>query len=278
MGATFWMRGSQLLVELDRIAGRQGPGVHILTLHLKFQGRRDLVECSLQVGGSLSLVLSNRGPVHLGPLYASSSPPTFSVDPTGELYDPQAQFSVDLSPIQLEAIEEARTAQDVEFQFDINGLIVGSNLVEPFFGQLRLRSDTGAWTRVLGEMGFAKSVVLTIPVSPGGGGRAADAAGRLERALIDVSAGRYREAVRECRDLLEALYLEDREEFAEFKPTFPKSSQAGKGARLHLIREAILVLTHAAAHDDPVARSFQWERKDAQMVIGLLAALIHNET
>src|SRR5688572_19036087 len=128
MGDTIWIRGSQLLVELGRISGRQGPGVHILMLHLKFQGRRDLVESSLQVGGSLSLVLPNRGPVHLGPLYASSSLPTFAVDPTGELYDPQAQFSVDLSPLQLEAIEEARTAQDVEFQFDINGLILGSAL------------------------------------------------------------------------------------------------------------------------------------------------------
>lgn len=160
----------------------------------------------------------------------------------------------------------------------MNGFLVGASPAEPFSGQLSLRLDPETWARLLREMGFASSIVILIPLNRSREGRVNQGAERLQRAVLDVSAGRYREAVRECRDLLEALYSEQDEEFKEFKPTFPKQREAGKDARVFMIRQAILVLTHAAAHDDQVAQTFNWERSDAQAVIGLLASLIRLES
>jgi hypothetical protein len=176
----------------------------------------------------------------------------------------------------LNALEEARRGEGLELILDLNGLLIGQETIGSLSGQLRYRIEAGTWAR-LEEMQFAKSFLLSIPLSGPGAGRVAKASERLERALGDVAVGRYREAVRECRDLIEALYSEEGATFEEFDPRFPHSRQAGMGARIYAIRQAILMLTHAAAHDDEVAQRFQWERRDALAVIGLLAALLQQE-
>ena len=273
---TLFVGGQQLVVELDHINGRKGAGAYLLSMDLEIDGRRDLAGSALMLDGQVSVVPASGGMLHLGQVHLASSPPVFLVDGAGELHTRRVQLAVQVGADQVESVEEARRGGELELLLDLNGLVVGRSTTS-LSGQLRYRLEGEVWSRLLAEMQYAKSVVLSIPVSGRRSTRATAAATRLEAALADVGRGRYREAVRECRDLIEALYSDEDELFEEYKPRFPNSREAGMAARLYAIRQAILMLTHAAAHDDEVARTFQWERRDALAVIGLLAALLQQE-
>lgn len=274
---TLFVGGRQLVVELESLNGRKGAGGYLLTINLEIDGRPDLAGSALTLDGQISLIPLNGGMLHLGQVHLASSPPIFMVDGAGDLAARQVRVAVQLSADQIEAVEESRRGAGMEVLLDLNGLSIGPS-ISSLAGQLRYRLEAEVWGRLLQEMEYAKTVVLSIPLSGLGSRRVKAASSRLEAAMADISAGRYREAVRECRDLLEALYSDDDERFEEFKPRFPNSPQAGMAARVFVVRRAILMLTHAAAHDDEVARTFQWERRDALAVVGMLAALLQQES
>lgn len=277
MRDTLFVGGQQLSVELEEINGRKGAGIHVLTLGLEIQPRRGLAGRSLLLGGHLSITPPNGGTMALAHVHSSSSPPVFVPDGSGELHPRRWELTAHLTTTQLESVEQARSGAGLELLLDVNGLVVGDEESGGVSGQLRFRVEAGLWGRVLEQMQFAKMLVILIPLDQTGSSRVDKAGERLERALGAVSAGRYRDAVRECRDLIEALYSHEHQEFSEFRPQFPKQREASYAARLYGIRQAILMLTHAAAHDDEVARTFRWERRDALAVIGLLGSLLQQE-
>jgi hypothetical protein len=153
-----------VLVTLDQVQGRKGAGIHLLTIHLEVKRQEELVGCALAFSGQLSLGFSRTGIIHVGQLHASSTPPVFMPLQTGEILDRRVELSVDIAPLQLEAIEDARNGMEVELLLDVNGLLVGTSPAESFSGQLRYRLDAAMWTRLLEQMGFAKSIVLSIPL------------------------------------------------------------------------------------------------------------------
>lgn len=277
MRDTIFVRGQQLGVELEQISGRKGAGTHVLSLGLEVQPRRDLAGRSLLLGGDLSITPRNGGTMALAHVHSSSSPPNFVPDGAGELHPRRWDLTCHLTATQLESVEQARSGADLELLLDVNGLVVGEGDAGAVSGQLRFRLEAAVWSRVLEQMQFARMLIILIPFGQRRSSRADKAVARLEHALGTVSAGRYRDAVRECRDLLEALYSDEDAEFSRFKPEFPNQRQARMDARLYVLRRAILMLTHAAAHDDEVSRTFQWERREALCVIGLLGSLLQQE-
>jgi hypothetical protein len=129
MRETLWVRGTQLLVKLDQVNGRKGADVHMLTISLEIKGRRDLVGCALTLAGQLSVSLSRGGVLHMGQLHSSATPTVFIQDAhSGEMYHRRSQLTIDISPSQLEAIEEVRRGTEVELLLDINGLGCGSRI------------------------------------------------------------------------------------------------------------------------------------------------------
>jgi len=217
-----------------------------------------------------------------------------------------AEFAIDLSHEQLEALEKERSAGPIQLHFDLQGVVVRepgqvqalkprfrwvglprtkANLLprttaEAFWGNISFDVTAAQWVKVLEELRYAQGFLVQVPRIDGGTSpKAADAVRRLEQAVTAMNEGRYKDAVSECRDLLEAVYgSADPKRYPDFAPTFPKQREADKAVRFWLIRQALLVVAHAAKHQDEVTAEITWERKDVAAVISALAALVQQDT
>jgi hypothetical protein len=83
--------------------------------------------------------------------------------------------------------------------------------------------------------------------------------------------GEYREAVGQCRDVLESISrgLRDKDQ----QPTKPQQEWT-KAERLQRVRSAMRLFTHPARHVDEVTATFEWSRIDAASTITMCAALL----
>ncbi len=183
-------------------------------------------------------------------------------------------FFVELDRARIEALEAMRAGGDlqVSMQYYAN-FVTDDGAPYPQHGQAALTIPQSDWLRILGELGYARAVLIELPVPDGSADPELAAAGNfLARAQQSCLRGEYREAVGLCLGVLEELekWLPPR----SAEPDFKDLRSLDKAERLALVRRAIKIFTHPARHRDEVAARFEWSRRDAVFAVTTLAALL----
>lgn len=184
-------------------------------------------------------------------------------------------LAMDLDAVRLEAIEAARNGGDLMVQVtwqsavaDVDGTIHHSSHDEPF------KINQSTWKDVLDRLGYAKLMLLEIPMFDGLGPQLQEASDYLRKARTAMLRREYREAVGCCRDVIESLMRALGDSDVKIARLIANTHDLDKAERLALLRQALKVMTHPARHADEVAASFEWTRDDAMAVIGMTASLM----
>jgi hypothetical protein len=127
---------------------------------------------------------------------------------------------------------------------------------------------------VLDRLGYAKLILLEIPIFDELGSRFQDASDHLRRARTAMLRGEYRDAVACCRDVIESLSRALGDSDERIKKLVENTYVLDKPDRLRLVRQALKIFTHPAKHADEVAASFEWTREDAMAAIGMTGSLM----
>jgi len=151
---------------------------------------------------------------------------------------------------------------------DPSGTVHYDNRGEPF------EVNQTSWIKVLGQLGYAKLMLLEVPLLDGLGPAFDEASGHLRKAKAAMLRGEYREAVGCCRDVIEALTRALRDKDEQLAKLVTNTRELDKAERLRLLRQALKVLTHPARHADEVAAAIEWTRTDAVAVITMTAAVM----
>jgi len=221
----------------------------------------------------IDIKLPGRTPARVGRLHPE--PRFLPVRAFPDASSVKGAFAIELSADRLEALEAARNGGDLTLELawlsaiaDGLGTVHHSNRDEPFVvGQ----SD---WIKVLGQLGYAKLMLLEVPLVEGLGPAFADATGHLMKAKAAILRGEYREAVGCCRDVIEALSLALGDKDEQLAKLLANTRELDKAGRLRLVRQALKMLTHPARHADAVAANIEWTRTEAVAVVTMTAAIM----
>ncbi len=99
-----------------------------------------------------------------------------------------------------------------------------------------------------------------------------DAVNLLARAQDAMARGDHRDAVGDCRDVVERI--DSALKLSVDQAGFENQREKTKAERLKLIIRSLKVFTHPARHSDDASFAFEWNRLDASFAISAVAALI----
>lgn len=170
----------------------------------------------------------------------------------------------DLTAQQFDEIENQRDGGDLRLLGDLN--IVGLDGTVAITQQAQRRVTAAEWADVLSQARRAESVLLTVPAPrPGLGTAAADAWQRWQRAIRAVEAGRWQEAVAECRMVFDLI---------DSTEPVAAARHRGKAERWQAVVAATKNVTNAAHHADEMTAAITWTRDDAVAAVAATGALL----
>lgn len=266
-------------ISIGEIRGNQGLGFHRLQIEFEFQikeqpqGPQTTI---IQLGGDLHLAPYSDVRAYLGRLAPCSYFHPISSNPQSS--SRKERLEIELDPRRLESIEEKRDGGDIGIAVDLCGMYVIDNRHGAFQVQGEKRLPQGAWTEILGQMGYMEYLLIEVPmpdkdISP----EFAEAVNHLAAAKTALFNGHYKEAVSCCRLTLDAIRTAKGDKHlknTDWIQCIEKTKILDKPERIRLIRRALYDLSSAAHHDDEVCRKFDWDRKDAVAMISMMATLI----
>jgi len=221
---------------LTQLIGEQGIGVFRLRLRFEWTpARLEGVEgAGIIFDGHLGVGFSG-GPARTVGVVQSLYPIVFPSRQQGSAQ--VAELAMDMSLVQLHAIERERDGGPVTLQLHLQGRLLRTQASQPpsdlvdnttFWGDLRYDLKPAQWFEILEQWGYAKSFLVQVPTYGSQDAPRSRAAVReLEKGVTALVDGRYRDAVAACRDGLEAAYG------AQDKMLFPDI-----GYRVEKLREA----------------------------------------
>ncbi|PKN67823.1 MAG: hypothetical protein CVU57_01010 [Deltaproteobacteria bacterium HGW-Deltaproteobacteria-15] len=187
-------------------------------------------------------------------------------------------FYLDLTPAQIEALEEVRKGEDLFFCFDMKGEGYKDDQHWEAWDQLTIPVNRKTWTDVLRQIGYADFLLFEIPVphsnSPA---ELKNAIASLEKARDHFLAGSYDDTVANCRKSLESIEKGLNEETAQKEAVrhYQRNrDEMSKEERQLFLREALKRYTHLAHHTSETGANFRFDRAEANMVMGVTAALV----
>lgn len=172
----------------------------------------------------------------------------------------------------LAAVEEARAGSPIELS-----LFLVAKITKPSGGYtampVAIRGDgivalsVHEWCELLASWGMLEAVSLTVPLRRGGDGTFEEAWNALRKARAATANGDHRGAVAMVRDAAERL-CRDRP-----APAGTAAARLGKPERYATVARALANLTGGAHHTDVISAT-EWERRDADAAVAMLAALL----
>ncbi|MEU8008593.1 hypothetical protein [Micromonospora parva] len=273
-----------------------GAGVHRLTMALKIDARGTLpAGTPIALGGAAWLTTGSRE--YLGQ-WATESPITLYDQPSSET------LLLALTDDQVAIIEQrrARNGGGFSIDLDINALLTSGMPARSFesprraswgprraaapepviTGWPKAHSSHGVyftpaqWSEMLAGVNAYASLTVVAPL-PALDPDASAVATHLREAVRLVTNGDAAQGVTEARRAIEALDAvfgtPDRgkraiRDIAEINPEARTLSE-----RVALLEHALFSLASPAAHADPNATTFQWNRERAKLVVASVAAL-----
>jgi hypothetical protein len=188
-------------------------------------------------------------------------------------------FDLDLSPLQLAAMERARAGGELTFAVTLIGEGLRGEDRSPCLQELSHTSNLSEWGRVLKEFGFADMIVFGIPVPQGVNSGPLKAAGdRLNRARADFLHGRWEEVVAKCRLVIEGVWeaqaLQEPAANAVKKYTSGERKKMTRAERALFIQEALRHFAHPAHHVGGDESDQGFSDTDAAFSLGLASACL----
>lgn len=185
----------------------------------------------------------------------------------------QVTLAADLTAQTLERIAEIRDAGDLQLQVTLYALNVSPRYgVIPRSQQETITIPHSVWVTHLNTLGFQKVILVEIPIPHNDpASRWAKVTALLARAHELLLEGNPREAIGKSREMLDALQLEmgDPRKYSDLH-----DQNRNRSSRLSDLRIALRELSHHAHHIDAVSATFPEARRNAQSMIGLIAALL----
>jgi hypothetical protein len=258
-------------VEMVRIGGRPGLGFYRLVTDWRFDAR-GIPPQGAEHAWLESLEFEVLAPnIPLGRMRVRPGQSRIETTPHGPQRT-QLVYEMDLTPLQIEALEGARMGRNLDLQMNVHGSISLDEIrwfpINQVFPQSVTQSD---WTRVLGEMQYRQTVLIeldaTLNLPPQFKG-ALDTLRTVERKIWQ---GELQEAVRECRLLLDRIGAALNDVSA---PTHDDPFKRSKHERYLEVRRAVFNLVSPAHHGDATADSIEWHRSDALAVLAVVSGLL----
>jgi hypothetical protein len=189
--------------------------------------------------------------------------PTVQAD-TRELY-----LECEVDSARLDAIEALRAGADLGLLIQFQGQVDGGRWQG---GSVDHTVNQSAWAAVLADAGYRRTLLIEMPVpDPAAEPELAAAIAYLAQAQAHLLAGRDRDAVGACRDVLEELEKLPGAEFTE--PSGDRNAWS-KAERVLRLRKALTLLTHPARHRKEDAARIIWGRTYARAIITMTAGLM----
>lgn len=187
-------------------------------------------------------------------------------------HSPGLVFELQLTPQQLQALEEIRDGGDLHFRLRISGQVQKTGLEPmPAHDQVEARIGQSAWIKELNSCGFSTTLLLEVPLAPVGAGKLAE---QLAQARQMYLTGHYDQVVAQCRKVLEAVDDANPASTAKVDQLFHSSrSKMSVDERLQLLRDVTKHYTHPAHHGDQKSLDARYTRGDARMILTIAAAL-----
>jgi hypothetical protein len=185
----------------------------------------------------------------------------------------EVYLECDLDRGRLEAIEDLRGGRDLPLHVQVQAQVDDGRWQG---GSVEHAVNQSAWNTVLEAVGYRRALLIEVPVPDSSADpELAAAVAYLAQAQAHLCAGRDRDAVGSCRDVLEELKKLPGADLPE-----PGSNQNAwsKAERVMKLRQALTKLTHPARHRDEDAARIIWSRIDAQAVVTMTAGLIMEMT
>lgn len=186
-------------------------------------------------------------------------------------------LSIQLSTAQLEALEEARKADDLRLSIRFDALLDGPRSLHNSRESVPYRIPRSDWTSSLSDAGFEDIILVEVrlPRAKEGSPDSGSVARFLAESRSHYAAGNWPEAVAACRKALDAIGQ------TYGQPTVPPEVGAlvkhaesmTLDARSNLVRKTVLAFCHPSAHGDQTAASIEWSRVDAQYALAIVASI-----
>ncbi len=277
--------GGNIISSLIQLRGNQGVGTYRLDIALSWTPTswNLMHDARVMFGGDLEIGFGDGMRRPLGQLQAVY--PVAFASPTQGTFPARVDLGTNLGPIQIEAIEKLRGGGPVKLLLRLRGLVfrAASEEVNPppeaFWDDLEYEIKAAEWMEVLEAWGYAQGFFLQVPQSASEETpAAAEASKGLEKAVVEMAEGRYREAVATCRDVLEMAYgADDKNLHPKLEYRVSGISDATKEERFWLARRGVWAVAHAAKHHDEAIQGLEWHRRDAQAMILMLGALLEQD-
>jgi len=180
---------------------------------------------------------------------------------------PYFQFVTKLTANEMGEIERQRDGGDITFVVKLYGEMNDDDYVMEGSEEVECRLEQSAWLKQLNQMEYSDILLLEFDLK----NMAPEATKKFKEAQASLQKGSYRESVGLCRDVLEALALQ---QMTEPKP----DKQNTKPERLKLFHQKLVHFTHLARHNNnEAAQTAEWDREDAMFALMATAALLRKE-
>lgn len=278
-------RFGDVAASLTHLTGRRGAGIYRLELVLDLLPLNwpGLHDSRVMIWADLEVALANASRLAVGTL----GPGTTAFAEPGRTYPARLDLAINLTPQQVEIIEEVRDGGEISLCLRAHGMVFPgldhgaehARSPETFWHDLEFGLKPAEWIEILEAWDYARGFLVQVPVlSPTETAAATRAAKSLEHAVTEMMHGRYRAAIGACRDALETAYGgSDKDLYPELEYSVSGIREATKEQRFWLIRRGAWSVANAAKHNDDETRDIDWGRSDAQALILTLSALLQQD-
>ena len=275
--------GGFLIAELSvqHLSGSSGVGTHFLTAQI------DVTPTTYSsVAGAISNfrgVVDVAGGGRLAELRPTGRPCLIIVPAAEGRNREEISFAAELDRAKLDALEEIRKAGHITLNFHLLADVKTAEKIDVGEATVSSRVVSAAWTEILEQMGYQETLVIEVPLPTSvREGPIREACQHLRSAQRAFQDGKYREAIGQCRDVLDSLDRArgdatpegDDSAKARAGPAPTNQKQMSKDERFDGIGRALKTVSNLARHADDIASRTVWTRTDAHCHLAAVAAIL----
>lgn len=187
--------------------------------------------------------------------------------------DQQLIFDVVLSREQINAIEEYRQEGDLKLNVNLKALLSSGAGLSPSFDMTDIVIPREQWLNALGNAGFRQTLLFEVPLPS----VSEELAGIMSKAQEFIEAGHYKDAVMQCRHIIEQIekVRDDKKQssVANAKAHSKERPDMSSIERLLSLREQLKNVCQLGAHGDEA-----FTRSQAKAVLGMTLILLAEPT
>ena len=269
-------------VSILEIAAKQGLGFYQLIVNVNLRLRPwDPKQPAMitEVQGQLSAARPGRSQVLIGRLHPVYPP--VLIESGAKFAMRGLELEVQVSPQQMELLEEFRDGGKLMFAADLRARVFHRGKPQQLGLTLSHHVNQVDWLELLESVGHSRTLLLEVPAPAGKEdslfGKALD---HLRQAETSIRRGEFRDAVGQCRDVLESLTHargEQNDQVPGAAHLFHNVKTMSKDERVKVVRNALRYLTHQARHVDENTVNVEFHRQDASFILTMVAAVLRRE-